>query len=157
MSLDQAKTKTKTKVVDSDTIEDALTLVDKKADSYEAWKTKGLGLRLVLLGLAELQSRRLKRLAVTVYEIENELLGTERLRDLNSKQLFSLYQLTTKALSESSEFVERTLRNVQWDQMETELLQVEAQKATQQEDLAFSTEAAQELLTVLARLQAEKQ
>ena len=60
----------------SPTIEHALELVDRQADSLESWRVKGLGLRLVLFGLAEVQALRLSRLAGMVYKLEEELLDS---------------------------------------------------------------------------------
>ena len=137
------------------TIDEALAIVDTKAESFNDWKSKGLGLRLVLLGLAEVQSLRLSKLAGMVYEIEGQLLDKEKIRNLEPKQLFHLYQLTSKALVESSDFVERTLRTTDWAEMESGLLQVKAKEAASG-DSKLDTATAQEMLTMLAKMQAQQ-
>lgn len=139
---------------ESPTIESALRLVDSSAESFEDWKTKGLGLRLVLLGLAEVQALRLSKLAGIVCEVENNLLSTDMINDLEPKQLFQLYQLSTKALTESSEFVERTLKTVSWSDLEEELLQVKAQEVNNGKNSGLDSSTAQDLLSALAKLQA---
>jgi hypothetical protein len=135
------------------TIDEALALVDRKATSIEGWKVKGLGLRLVLLGLAEVQALRLSKLAGLVYEVEGRLIDDETIAELEPKQLFQLYQLSTKALTESSDFVERTLKNVQWNDIEAELLQAKASQLSE-EDASISTSDAKDLLAMLSQLQA---
>jgi hypothetical protein len=138
------------------TIEDALKLVDNKAESFEGWKIKGLGLRLVLLGLSELQALRLSKLAGLVFKMEKELLSEETLRNLEPKQLFQLYQLSTKALTESSEFVERTLKTTNWAELETELLQAKAHQVNA-DGSGLDSATAQELLSALAKMNADAQ
>ena len=129
-------------------------LVGKKAQDYEGWKLKGLGLRLVLLGLAEVQALRLSSLAGIVYELEGKLLDDEIIRNLEPKQLFQLYQLATKSLVESSDYIERTLKATNWSEMETELLQVKARQVSgESEETQLDAATAQELLGHLARMQ----
>lgn len=137
------------------TIEEALKLVDTKAENFDGWKVKGLGLRLVLLGLSELQALRLSKLAGMVYKIEGQLLNKETIDGLDPKQLFQLYQLSTKALTESSEFVERTLKSTQWAEIETELLQAKAQEVSN-DGVGLDAGTAQELLAALAKINADK-
>jgi hypothetical protein len=138
------------------TIEDALQLVGGKADSFEGWKMKGLGLRLVLMGLAEMQALRLSKLAGMVFKVEKILIDEDNIRNLEPKQLFALYQMTTRALTESSEFVERTLKSVQWGDLETELLQAKAKQQSGGNSSGIDAQAAEELLTTLARLKAQQ-
>ena len=137
----------------SPTIDGALMLVGKKAQDYEGWKLKGLGLRLVLLGLAEMQALRLSSLAGIVYELEGKLLDDEIIRNLEPKQLFQLYQLATKSLVESSDYIERTLKATNWGEMETELLQAKAKQVSGSEETQLDSATAQELLGHLARMQ----
>jgi hypothetical protein len=139
----------------SPTIEDALQLVDGKAETFESWKLKGLGLRLVLLGLSEVQALRLSKLAGLVYKIEENLLDPKKLTELEPKQLFQLYQLSTKALAESSEFVERTLKATDWSNLETELITVKAKEASANNQSGLDANTAQELLSAFAKMQAQ--
>ena len=141
----------------SPTIQDALELIDGKAENFESWKLKGLGLRLVLLGLSEVQALRLSKLSGLVFRLEGELLDPKKIAELEPKQLFQLYQLSTKALSESSEFVERTLKATDWSNLETELLTVKAKEASANNQSGLDTATAQELLSALAQMQAQSQ
>jgi len=140
----------------SPTIEDALKLVDSKADNFEAWKIKGLGLRLVLFGLAEVQALRLSKLGGLVCKLEENLLDPKKITELEPKQLFQLYQLSTKALTESSDFIAQTLKATDWSNLETELLQVKAKEASTSSESGLDAVAAQDLLSALAKLQANK-
>lgn len=137
----------------SPTIEKALALVDRQAETLESWRIKGLGLRLVLMGLAEVQALRLSRLAGMVYRLEEELLDQEKIRNFEPRMLFGLYQMSSKALIESSEFVERTLKAMDWSSLETELLQVKAQETTKTQT-GIATEDSEELLSFIAKLKA---
>jgi hypothetical protein len=137
----------------SPTIENALGLIDRKAETLESWRIKGLGLRLVLMGLAEVQALRLSRLAGMVYTLEEELFDPEKIRTFEPKMLIGLYQMSSKALSESSEFVERTLKGMDWSSLETELLQVKAQETTKTQQ-GIPAEDAGEILALIARMKA---
>ena len=136
-------------------IEEALKLVARDANTFEDWKTKGLGLRLAILGLAGAQTQRMSKLAGMVVNIEDKLLNKEVINELEPKHLFQLYQLATKSLSESYEFVERSLKNANWSEIETELLQVKAQGMSGDGQSGFDAQTAQELLTMFAKAQAK--
>ncbi len=141
--------------LESPTIEKALLLVDQPAETLENWRVKGLGLRLVLMGLAEVQALRLSRLAGMVYRLEEELLDQEKIRTLEPKMLFGLYNMASKSLTESSEFVERTLKSMNWADLETELLQLKVQDTTKGKQ-GIGSEDSAELLSFIARLKAQK-
>lgn len=137
----------------SPTMDQAMGFVDRKADSFESWRIKGLGLQLVLMGLAEVQALRMNRLSGMVISLEEKLMNKEMLRNLEPKQLFSLYRMSTEALEASSTFVERIVKNVNWKEMEAQLM--EAQAAETQEGDAGINAAADDLLAVLAKAQAQ--
>ena len=139
----------------SPTIEKALALVDRQADNMENWRIKGLGLRLVLMGLAEVQALRLSRLAGMVYSLEEELLDPEKIRTLEPKMLFGLYSMASKSLAESSEFIERTLKATDWTALETELLQVKSQEVSKNK-AGIGIDDSAELLSFIAKLKAQK-
>jgi len=138
----------------SPTMDQAMGYVDRKADTFEAWRIKGLGLQLVLMGLAEVQALRMSRLAGMVIELEDKLMNKESLRHLEPKQLFSLYRMSTEALDNSSAFVERTLKTVDWKEMEAQLMEANAAEASNDEEFGGVYEAAGDLLDVLAKAQA---
>ncbi len=137
------------------TIEKALDLIEKPGETLENFKVKGLGLKLVLFGLAEIQALRLSKLSGLVYKLEEELLDPAKIRTLEPKMLFGLYNMASKSLTESSEFVERTLKNVNWDEMETGLLQVKSQQATKN-DTGIDSDDSAEILSFIAKLKAQK-
>lgn len=139
----------------SPTINKALELVDRQAETLDTWKIKGLGLRLVLFGLAEVQALRLSRLAGMVYHLEETILDDEKIRTMEPKMLFGLYNLASKSLTESSEFVERVLKTMDWNELETQLLSMKAQETTKN-NAGLSAEDSDELLNFLARLKSEQ-
>jgi hypothetical protein len=138
------------------TIDDALKLVEKKGDTFDSLQIKGLGLRLVLLGLAEVQALRMSRLAGMVYRIEEKLLTEDTLEKLEPKQLFSLYNMSTRALVESSEYVERTLKGVDWSEIEAQLMTAKGADLKSEANADGNLkDVSEDLLAVLARAQAE--
>ena len=140
----------------SPTMGQAMEFVDRKADNFEAWRIKGLGLQLVLFGLAEVQAQRMGNLSGLVTLLEKKLLNRDMLRTLEPKQIFALYRMSTEALTEASGFVERTVKNINWKEIEAQLLEVSAADATTEGDVTVAA-AADDLLAILSRASSETQ
>lgn len=140
------------KMKNNQTIDQALGFVNRSADSFESWRAKGLGLQLVLMGLAEIQALRMSKLANLVVTLENNLMHKEALRDLKPQQLFSLYRITVEALDNSSTFVERVVKNINWKEMEDQLTEAKVAE-TQIIDTGLH-ETADDLLLLLAQAEA---
>lgn len=138
------------------TITTALNFVGKRGDSYEAWKIKALGLRQVLLGLAEVQALRISKLSGMVYRLEEELMGEEKLRELDPKQLYGLYRTATEQMQVASDYITQTLKSTNWSDFEGELLQSKASELSESADSGIA-DISGDLLTALARAKAEAQ
>lgn len=139
--------------MENQTIEDALDLVSKKGAGYADWKRKSLGLRQVLIGLAEVQALRVSKLAGMVVQLEKELLSEEKLRNLDAKQLYGLYRTATESLQVSSQYIQDTLKSTNWKEFETELL---AYTASETPDAPHDLrEVSDELLTILAQMRGQ--
>ncbi len=148
-------------ILDEDTLtnasmESALSLLERKADSLETYRIKGLSLRLVLFGLAEIQALRLSRLGSFVYTLEQELLDPKKIQTLDPRMLLSLYSLASKSLVESSEFIERVTKNMNYEELEVGLLQMRASEVKPDKS-GISAEDSDELLNFISRLKAEKE
>lgn len=138
----------------SPTMDQAMGYVDRKADTFESWRIKGLGLQLVLMGLAEVQALRMSKLAGMVISLEDKLMNKEMLRNLEPKQLFSLYRMSTEALESSSNFVERTIKNMNWKEVEGQLVEAQAAEASEG-DGSLVRETAGDLLSILSQAHAQ--
>jgi hypothetical protein len=108
------------------------------------------------MGLAEVQALRISKLAGMVYALEEQLLDPEKIRTLEPKMLFGLYQVSVRALNDSSEFVERTLKSIDWNSLEAELLHARAQQVSDNKASLGSEESA-ELLSFIAQMKAERE
>jgi hypothetical protein len=136
------------------TIQSALDLVGQHGETIESWKTKALGLRQVLLGLAEVQALRISNLAGMVVKLEEELLSDQTIRELEPKQMFGLYRTATEQMQFASEYITTALKSMNWDDFQTSLLQAKAHEVSQKSDSGLS-EMSGELLAALSRMKAE--
>ena len=134
------------------TIDQALELVAQDNRDLSSWKIKTLGLRQVLLGLAEVQSLRLSRLSTLVYLIEGEIMKRATLEGLDPRQLFALYRLTTETMKDASDYVQDVVRNVNWSEFESELLLMASSQTGVSANGDTMREAAKDLLAVMSRL-----
>lgn len=137
------------------TIEDALSLVGKKGESIEHWKIKALGLRQVLLGLAEVQALRVSKLAGMVFRLEDELMSEDKIRELEPKQLFGLYRTATEQMTVASDYITAALKTTNWADFESGLLQSRANEASGGEDSGIS-DISGDLLAIIAKAKAGK-
>lgn len=107
----------------STTIDSAMLIVARDAKrSPDDWKFKGLGLQLSLLGLAEIQALRVSQLAGMVYNLEKEVFKDKNLREMEPKKIVEMYQMATRALTESANYVKSTIDTVKWADIETQLI-----------------------------------
>ena len=133
-------------------IEEALDLVSTPAHTFDDWKIRGLGLTQVLLGLAQVQSLRLSRLASLVYKLEGKLIDSETIDKMDTSQLIGLYRLVNVAVEQSSEYIRGIVKETDWTKMEADLLTSSVNKNQNvPQDLQ---KVARELLPLLAQLQA---
>ena len=135
------------------TIDQALKLVSLPGKDLSLWRIKSLGLRQVLLGLAEVQSLRLSRLSTLVYLIEQQIANKAELGNLEAKQLFALYRLTTESLKDASDYVQSIVKGMDWKDFEAELLMAVANETTDTKgDTQELREASKEILMALSQM-----
>jgi hypothetical protein len=126
MSSDDFEDKEEAPLSLTSTIDNALKLVEKDPKSFNDWRVKELGLTLTLFGLAELQSRRIQSLSGLVYELEKEVFAVDNIRQLEPTKLIKLYEMGTASLRESAEYVKNTIKSIDWNQVEAQLIQAAA-------------------------------
>lgn len=150
-------TKDKSNIIDTEyqskTINDALELVDKSTGTPDEWRTKGVGLQLVLLGLAEIQALRVSQLGGIVYKLERSIFKEVDLSKLSADKIIDLYEMATDALSASSTYVDKALKSVNWNELESSLLKVAAMNSEYNtESSKETTELAEDLLQQISKL-----
>lgn len=114
----------------SPTLDYAISLVAGQSASYNQWRLKELGLQFALFGLAEVQALRIQQLASLVYKLEKQVFSDDIIDDLDPKRLVDLYRMGISAINESSAYVNSTLKSMDWAQIETMLLQMQASEAS---------------------------
>jgi hypothetical protein len=123
MSSDDKSDDKELVVSGTSTIDNALKLVDTQATDFNSYRIKELGLTLTLLGMAELQAKRIQKLSSLVFNLEQEVFSTENIRELEPAKLLNLYKLGTDALKESSQYIKDTIKSVDWNSVEAQLIQ----------------------------------
>lgn len=104
------------------TLSYAIGLVNRSGKTFTDWRIKGLGLQLTLLGLAEVQAERVDLLSRMVVKLEKNLFSDVKISEMRPDQLLSLYRNATDSLQKSTEYVQHTLKSVDWTKLETDLL-----------------------------------
>lgn len=134
------------------TINKALELVKKSGTDYSALRTKGLGLSIALLGLAEIQCERLANLGDVVLRLEQKVFSNETLNDLDAKAIVNLYSMATRSLNESSQYIQTTVQSTKWEEIETQLVQMAVQsRGSKTESSIEVAQVAQQLLNLLSQ------
>lgn len=128
-----------------DTIEYALDIVRKPANSFGDWRVKGLGLQLTLFGLAEKHAERVSKLSRTVIQLEDVVFDPATLREIEPSKVVALYQMSVQALRDSSEYIRSTLGSMDWNNVEAQLIQMSTEIAAEAGDSNIS-EIANELI-----------
>lgn len=109
-----------------ETIEYASKLVEKEGHSFQDFKTRALGLQLIILGLAEVHAQRISLLSKAAIDLEDKVFSEQHLRSLAPEQYVGMYKLCNESLSRSTDFVKSTLSTVSWDKIEAELVRLKA-------------------------------
>lgn len=128
----------------------AMSLVKHTGVKYSDWQIKALGLQLVLLSLSETQAERVKFLSSAVKDLEKEVFSNmDRIRDMESKDLISLYKMASDNISKSKECIEDALDSIDWNKLQNDLRSIGAKE---KEVPANVTKAAEEILKGMAEL-----
>jgi hypothetical protein len=104
------------------TIEYGYKLIDREGQQIGDWRTKQLGLNIVLYGLAEIQARRVSKLSSVVDMIEDRLIDQSVIGELPPDRLLDLYRMSRESLDSSRLCIRQVLDRVDWNQLEAQLL-----------------------------------
>jgi len=115
---------------DSTTLEFAGDLVGHKGNSLEDWRTRSLGLQLTLLGLAEVNAKRIESLSKVVTDLEEKVFDAGNIKDQSPSQLMGLYKMSTESLERSIGYVKQALTGTNWEKLESDLITIQARKIT---------------------------
>ena len=136
----------------SATLSHALKLLDKDGEDFSSYKIRGLGLKVALLGVAEIQALRLSTLAVQVHQIEEKLFSNQNYREMDTKTLMGIYKASVASMNDSTNYLTQIVGTTNWKDLEADLTQIavaEAQSKNNQITKELS-EVAEELLDKLA-------
>jgi hypothetical protein len=134
------------------TIENALKLInDSSSQPINSIKTKELGFRLALTGLAEVNVKRIAHLIGAVSLFEQEIFSPEYIQELESKKVLELYKLSVDALNSAAQYVKNTSSFIGWDNLELQLrsLIIENKEIKGNEE---AKKAAKDLLLMLGKM-----
>jgi len=133
------------------TINDAIKVVDDSGSSLNISniRDKKLGLKLVLLGLAEIQALRISNLSGKIYALENEVFSIENMKELDPRRLTELYNTAVTSMRDATEYVKNTVNSFQWDELE---LSVASESVSTDKDSDVSDIAAKLLDELSAKI-----
>lgn len=134
------------------TMSTAIKLVDREQNEDTAWRSKELGLNLVLLGLAEVQALRLSQLSGLVYQLEQRVFSEETLRDLDARKLIDVYRLGVESLNDAASYVKGAVKSADWEKIELDLMTMSKQTGETSGQQESTAELASVLLAEMAKL-----
>jgi hypothetical protein len=109
------------------TIEYGNKLIDREGQQIGDWRTRELGLNIVLLGLAENYARRLSKLSQIVEMIEDKLIDESVIDELPPDRLLGLHRMSRESLDSSYGYIRQVLGSVNWSQFEAQLLTAQSE------------------------------
>jgi len=102
----------------------ALDLIKNNGVGFNALKAKGLGLNLVLLALAEVQSKRICNLSNVILLLENKVFDQDSMKNLDGSEAIGHYTMASKALENASNYVKQITNFTDWELLESQLTTV---------------------------------
>jgi len=117
-------------------------------------RRKEVGLSLVLLGIAEMQSKRINKLSGVIRKIESRMFDDKTfVESLSPREALALYKTATDTMDTSIKYVTDVMRSVDWTELENRISLVRTQlesKDDEQGILDMEKEAGK-LLSLVAR------
>lgn len=127
--------------------ERALSLIKGNDTVDDALETKGLGLHLILLSLAEIQSQRISQMGKLVKQLEEKVFKEDKIKDLNPSEAVAYYKLARKSLEEAYTYVGSVVKGFDWVEVQNRLIGLSAKEVKKDTKL---TEVAKVLLKKLS-------
>lgn len=134
------------------TIDNAIKVVDDsgKELSVSTIRDKRVGLKLVLLGLAEIQALRISNLSGKIYTLENEVFSLDNMRDLDPRKLTELYNTAVSSMKDATDYVKHTVSSFQWDELELSVAASAVNNNSSSDDQSNISDIASKLLDELS-------
>lgn len=114
-------------------------------------KAQEISLNLLLLQLAQRESKRIGRLAAVIDKLEEEIFDPEIIPHLTAAEQIQRYQLATQATQVSSGYIRDAIKAVNWNDIETKIMILEQEGITAGATGASSVEG-KELQTMALKL-----
>jgi hypothetical protein len=101
----------------------ALSIIENTTGKdFTDYKVRGLGLSLMLFGLAEKHAQRVNNLYTTITELEDRVFDEANLAALEPAELVQLYRTANDTMTKMTDYIKNTVTSIDWAKMETELL-----------------------------------
>lgn len=131
------------------TIEDAVKLIQSSTGTTSC-KNKEIGFHMILLGLAEVNTLRIARLAPVVFQLEKMVFAPDVIQNIDPRGVVELYKLAVNAMTASAESVKATISNMNWETLELQLLSKSEDLNKKSTNGIDTTKLASELLLQLS-------
>lgn len=102
----------------------ALDLIKNAGTGFNALKAKGLGLNLILLALAEVQSKRICDLSNAVLSLEHKVFNKDVIANLDPNNAVGYYNMASKALDSASDYIKQITNFTDWELLESQLVTI---------------------------------
>lgn len=104
------------------TISSAVKVIDSTGNKHDQLKNKELGLRLLLIGMSEIQAYRLANLSTKMVELDNKIFDESNLRNASADQLLEMWRMANSTIEQCTNYVNKTLASADWGNLEVQLL-----------------------------------
>jgi hypothetical protein len=109
-----------------DTLDKGLALAESKKDAaaelnIAALQIKEVGLSVLLLGLAEIQGSRVKRLTAILEKLEEDIFDPEIIAHLSPRDKIETYQLALSTIGTCTNFIKGTVNSTDWTGVEIKM------------------------------------
>lgn len=127
-----------------------ITIIQESLSKTTNLKHKSAVLTLVLMQISEIEVKRLKKL-ITISEIlEEKIFDPEEISELPDFAKVERYKLIRESIAKSTDFVKNTSRTINWEDVETELKNMDLSTSTNLHNPQEVTELVRKTLKDLA-------
>jgi hypothetical protein len=85
-------------------------------------KASEVGLSLLLLKIAQREAQRITKLSEVISVLEDKIFDISIFEHLSPAEQMERYQLALQASSQSTSYIEKAVRTVNWSEIETKIL-----------------------------------
>lgn len=103
------------------TIDAGIKLINSSGQLTSTVRAKSVGLKLVLLGMAEINALRIANLATAAFRLEQRLYSPEVINKLDPRKLLDTYMALSEVLKDSIGYVQGIEKGTNWAEIESQL------------------------------------